>query len=320
LSAILERATQMSTLEFARQNLFGPLGIIDVMWLTDPQGIHRGWSDLHLRPNDMTKIGYLFLNGGSWRGRQVVSSSWAEEATIGAGQQIPGWPAGEGYAYLWYYAPDYYYASGRGGQLIYVFPEMNLVVGFNAGDGIGDHFDIHKEFLETWILGAIESENPLPPNPDGVALLQTRVGEAAATNEGPPMAVGELPATARAISGRTYVLDANGYGLSEIRLTFPGADEATLEVGMPEVIGGPMVEYQLGLDNINRFAPARHGVMTAAKGHWVSDNLFSVMIDEIALINLWQWDMLFDGDTVTLDLISLAGGELPATITGTVVP
>lgn len=44
------------------------------------------------------------------------------------------------------------------------------------------------------------------------------------------------------------------------------------------------------------------------------------MIDEIALINLWQWDMLFDGDTVTLDLISLAGGELPATITGTVYP
>ena len=60
--------------------------------------------------------------------------------------------------------------------------------------------------------------------------------------------------------------------------------------------------------------------MTAAKGRWVSDNLFSVMIDEIALINLWQWDMLFDGDTVTLDLISLAGGELPATITGTVDP
>ncbi len=61
-------------------------------------------------------------------------------------------------------------------------------------------------------------------------------------------------------------------------------------------------------------------VMTAAKGSWVSDNRFSAIIDEIALINLWQWDLEFDGDTVTLYLESLAGGELPATVTGTMVP
>lgn len=320
LSAILQRATGMGTLEFARLHLFGPLGIRDVMWLTDPQGIHRGWGDLHLRPIDMTKIGFLFLNEGRWRGRQIVSSWWAEEATTGAGQQIPGWPVGEGYSYLWYYAPDYYYASGRGGQLIYVFPEKDLVVGFNAGDGIGDHFDIHREFLETWVLGAIESADPLPANPGAVALLDSKITEAAESIEGPPDEVGELPALAHAISGLTYVLDPNGYGLSELRLTFPGSDEATLEVGMPEVIGGPMIEYRIGLDNINRFTPGRHGVMTAAKGRWVSDDLFSAVIDEIGLINLWQWDVLFDGDTVALELISLAGGELPATITGRLAP
>jgi len=317
LSAILERATGVSTLDFARQYLFKPLGIFDVEWLIDPQDIHRGWGDLHLKPLDMTKLGSLYLNQGRWFGRQLVSSWWTEKATIGAGQHVPGWPAGEGYAYLWYYTPDYYYASGRGGQLVYVFPEEDLVIGLNAGDGIGDFYSITSEFLGTWVLGAIESQGPLPPDPDGVALLASRVAEAAASNEGPPEAVGALPAMALAISGQTYALDDNIYGLSELRLTFPGGDDATLEVGLPELGGGPVIAIQVGLDNVSRFSPGRHGVMTTAKGSWVSDSHFSAIVDELALINLWQWDLYFDGGTVTFQLESLAGGELPATVTGT---
>jgi len=317
LSAILERATGVSTLEFAQQHLFRPLGILDVEWLIDPQGIYRGWGDLHLKPLDMTKLGSLYLNQGRWRGRQIVSSWWTEEATRGAGLQVPGWPPGNGYAYLWYYAPDYYNASGRGGQRIEVHPGEHLVIGLNAGSGIGDYWPITSEYLDTWVLGAIESQGPLPPNPDGVALLASRVAEAAASNEGPPEAVGDLPATAQGISGRTYALDANIYGLNELCLTFPGGDEATLEVGLPELAGGPVIAIHVGLDNVNRFSPGRHGVMTAARGSWVAGNHFSAIVDELALINLWQWDLYFDSDTVTFQLESLAGGELPATVTGT---
>ena len=120
---------------------------------------------------------------------------------------------------------------------IEVHPDENLVIGLNAGSGIGDYWPITAEFLDTWVLGAIESDGSLPPNPDGVALLASRVSEAAASNEGPPQAVGTLPATAQTISGQTY--------------------------------------------------------------------------------NLWQWDLRFEGDTVALTLESLAGGELPATATGT---
>ena len=102
-----------------------------------------------------------------------------------------------------------------------------------------------------------------------------------------------------------------------MRLTCPGGDVATLEIAMPEVAGGPMFTLQIGLDNVNRFSPGRHGVVTASRGGWVSDNYFSATMDELGLINLWQWDLAFEGDTVTLTLESLAGGELPATATGT---
>ncbi len=316
LSAILQRATGMSTLEFAQQYLFRPLGIFDVMWLTDPQGINHGWGDLYLRPEDMIKLGNLYLNQGMWSGGQIVSSWWTEKATTGAGQQVPGWPPGEGYSYLWYYAPGYYFASGRGGQWIYVFTEENLVVAFNAGAGIGDYLPIPKEFLESWVLGAVESTSPQPPNPDGVTLLASRVSEAAVSIEGVPEDIAPFPSIAEDISGQTYLLDGNIYGLSQLRLTFPGGAEATFEVEMPEVIGGPEFKIQIGLDNVSRFSPGRHDVMAAAKGGWVSDNRFSVILDELALISLWQWDLLFDGDTVTFSLENLAGGELPAIITG----
>ncbi len=319
LSAILERASGLSTLEFAESYLFRPLGIFDVEWLVDPQGTPRGWGDLHLTPTDMTKLGLLFLNQGRWHGRQVVPPGWVEESTTGAGHSVPGWPLDEGYAYLWYFAPDLFYAAGRGGQRIHVYPEEKLVVGLNAGSGIGDYFPITLDFLETYVLGAIESDDPLPPDSDAVAQLSSAVSTAAASNEGPPQAVAPLPAIAQSISGQTYQLSANTYGLSTIRLTCPGGDVATLEVGMPEVVGGPMITLEIGLDGINRYSPGRHGVMTASKGGWVSDSRFSATMDELGLVNLWRWDLEFEGDTVTLTLESLAGGELPATATGTMV-
>ncbi len=102
-----------------------------------------------------------------------------------------------------------------------------------------------------------------------------------------------------------------------MRLTCPGGDTATLEISMPEMAGGPVITLQIGLDNVSRFSPGRHGVMTSSKGGWLSDNHFSATMDELGLINLWQWDLTFEGDTVTLSLESLAGGELPATVTGT---
>jgi CubicO group peptidase (beta-lactamase class C family) len=318
LSAILERSTGMSTLGFARKYLFGPLGMTSAEWFTDPQGIQRGWGDLHLEPSEMPRLGLLFLNGGRWRGRQIVPPEWVEESTVGASHAVPGWPPDQGYAYLWYSSPDQYFAAGRGGQRIHVYPDEDLVVGLNAGSGIGDYGAIPTGFLETYVLGAIESDGPLTANPNGVDELATVVTEAAASNEGPAQAVPPLPAIAQAISGQLYELSANIHGLSSMRFTCPGGDVATLDIALPELAGGPLISLEIGLDNVNRFSPGRHGVMTASKGGWVSDNRFTATMDELGWINLWRWDLEFTGDTVNLTLESLAGGELPATAVGSI--
>ncbi len=76
LSAILQEATGMTALEFAQENLFGPLGIQDAIWNVDLQGYNRGWGDLYLTPESAAKIGYLWLHHGTWDGRQIVPDAW----------------------------------------------------------------------------------------------------------------------------------------------------------------------------------------------------------------------------------------------------
>jgi CubicO group peptidase (beta-lactamase class C family) len=81
LSAILQQATGMTTLEFARANLFEPLGILDVQWPPDPQGVTNGHGELYLQPRDMAKLGLLWLHDGEWDGKQIVAREWVRAAT-----------------------------------------------------------------------------------------------------------------------------------------------------------------------------------------------------------------------------------------------
>ena len=61
LSAVLEAATGMTEEEYARINLFEPLGIENWQWDTDPQGITDGGNGLHLSTRDAARFGQLFL-------------------------------------------------------------------------------------------------------------------------------------------------------------------------------------------------------------------------------------------------------------------
>ena len=62
--------------EYGRKYLFGPLGIGNVVWADDPQGRDHGWGDSHFYPRDVAKLGYLYLHGGEWNGKQIVPRDW----------------------------------------------------------------------------------------------------------------------------------------------------------------------------------------------------------------------------------------------------
>jgi CubicO group peptidase (beta-lactamase class C family) len=89
LSGIISQTTGVNSFEFAKRELFQPLGIHDVVWPSDPNGVTYGWGDLHLRPRDAAKIGYLWLNHGRWGERQIVPAEYLQEATNKAGAVDP---------------------------------------------------------------------------------------------------------------------------------------------------------------------------------------------------------------------------------------
>ncbi len=168
LSAILQELTGVNALAFGRENLFSPLGITDIAWEANDQGISLGYSDIYLTPHDMAKIGYLYLNEGIWDGEQIVSSAWVEASTQ---SYIPA-TLQDGYGYQWWIDADgFYMALGYAGQFIFVYPEYDLVVVFTS-DPDGAAFTTPEKMLREFILPAIVSTEPLPENPDGVALLE----------------------------------------------------------------------------------------------------------------------------------------------------
>ncbi len=136
MSAIIRKATGRPLDEFARENLFEPLGITPVEWDRRKGNTDAG-GGLRLRPRDMAKIGQLVLAGGRWNDRQIVSRDWIETSTA------PKFKAtdGQSYGYLWWLGRSllngreihWIAALGRGGQSIRIVPELDLVVVVTAG-------------------------------------------------------------------------------------------------------------------------------------------------------------------------------------------
>ena len=81
LSVIIQNTTRMKTLDFAKKHLFGPLGIVDIRWTISPQGFDIGYGEMWLKPHDMAKFGWLFLNKGRWGNKKIVPTMWVEAST-----------------------------------------------------------------------------------------------------------------------------------------------------------------------------------------------------------------------------------------------
>jgi CubicO group peptidase (beta-lactamase class C family) len=97
---------------------------------------------LRLRPRDELKLGELYLSGGMWNGRRVVSQDWVQQSTTAYSAFGPqtNYDAPHEYGFAWHinhlHVGDrvfrVYSAGGNGGQIIMVIPELDMVVGFNG--------------------------------------------------------------------------------------------------------------------------------------------------------------------------------------------
>jgi len=176
LSAILQKVTGTTALDFARKRLFEPLGISDAAWDADPQGRSIGSAALQLRPVDMAKFGWLYLSEGQWQASRVVEAAWVEKS-LTAQVKMPtrGGPADYGYYWWLYPERNLFEAWGGAGQRIGLLRDLRVVVVTTA--------DMPDDFpraplaahLYDVIRESARASHPLPANPSAVSDLRCAI-------------------------------------------------------------------------------------------------------------------------------------------------
>ena len=278
LSAILTKATGRSAIDYAGETLFAPLGIEDVLWRADPQGISGGGNGLYLRPRDMAKIGYLYLRGGTWEGRQILPASWIE-AVRGANVDMrEAWARDLRYGSQFWVMParDAYLAVGYHRQLVVVMPKLDIVAvatgsaRFPTPNGRPTVPRYGFETLVSYLAGAVTADAPLPANAGATAELARLIQEAATERPAP---VGEQPATAKVISGKTWRFADNGLRVKSVTFRLDDAQpsfEFEAETGPPgapaQRFGGP-----IGFDGHYRVGGRMPSGPSAVRGTWLPD-------------------------------------------------
>ena len=175
LSIVLTKSTQTGTLDFAKQDLFEPLGMSSTYWHQGPQGYHIGGFGLGLSARDLAKFGFLYLNNGFWDGRSIVPEQWVKESTrpwMSAGHSLYG-PMAYGY-HWWITDVDgcfSYRAIGRRGQFIVVVPELDLVMVVTSNTApLPYPTAIHYSPLFDLVAGSVKRARPPRKPPQAVAL------------------------------------------------------------------------------------------------------------------------------------------------------
>ena len=142
LGLILERATKSRVADFMASRLWRPMGAeADASWSLDSKnsGFEKMESGVNARARDFARFGELFLHGGRYNGRRIVSAEWVRQATSGTALDDPA----DFYGAMWWVDPqadarrDPFFARGKYGQMIGVVPDQDLVVVRLGSDDAG---------------------------------------------------------------------------------------------------------------------------------------------------------------------------------------
>jgi CubicO group peptidase (beta-lactamase class C family) len=170
LGGVIYNTTGLVADEFARRNLFDPIGVGPTSWYKGgPHDLPHMGGGLNLRALDMARLGYLVLRGGRWGDRQVVPADWLAESLLPSVLR-PRTFAGRAvdYGYLWWLLPldgqgptgdpraTIYTAAGAQGQWIFVIPRFDMVIVVTANTA---QFDLPVWFLYEDLLPAVRDKN-----------------------------------------------------------------------------------------------------------------------------------------------------------------
>jgi CubicO group peptidase (beta-lactamase class C family) len=302
LSAIVQKVTGMTVLEYLRPRLFKPLGIEDPTWFASPQGVTLGAFGLLLKTEDLARFGQLYLQRGTWRGRQLLPAEWVAAATSlqtsNGSSPHSDWDQGYGYQF-WRSRHDSYRGDGAFGQYCLVLPKLDAVVVITSGVR-----DMQAVMNLVWdrLLPAMQADS-LPQDAAGRSRLVTKL-QSLTLRPTPGRGTGPL---AGRTSGRWYGFPENDRDIRAIAVDLNRRSPALLvrtaegETRTPLGIGHWVTSRGGFTDGLGRILSVPPRPLIAASGAWTADDVFTVKLALYETPYAATLTFRFDGDRLELD-------------------
>jgi CubicO group peptidase (beta-lactamase class C family)/predicted glycoside hydrolase/deacetylase ChbG (UPF0249 family) len=301
-SAIVQRVTGMTVVDYLRPRLFEPLGIEEPNWVASPQEITVGAYGLLARTEDIARFGQLYLQKGEWQGRQLIPSSWIEKATArqtsnGSAPQSD-WDQGYGYQF-WRSRHNAFRGDGAFGQYCLVLPELDAVVAITSGVR-----DMQAVLNLVWekLLPAMKADG-LPEDAAAASRLAAKLASLAVRlPAGQPTA-----ALAAKVSGKWYAFPHNERGIKAAAFDFGAQPPALLvrtaggEVRTPVGIGSWTKTREGFANGIEKFLSVPAQPIVAASGAWSAADAFTVKLATCETPFSSTLTFRFDGDRLVFD-------------------
>jgi CubicO group peptidase (beta-lactamase class C family) len=301
LSAIVQKVTGQTVLDYLTPRLFEPLGIEHPYWMASPQGISLGGYGLSIRTEDIARFGLLYLNKGKWNGKQLIPAAWVAAAT--ARQTSNGsdpnsdWDQGYGYQF-WRARHNIYRGDGAFGQFCIVIPDQDAVVAITSGTK-----DMAGVMNLVWdkLLPAMH-DRPLPADPANQKKLKHTL---AGLMMHLPAGTGSAGSAAQ-MSGRKYVFPVNDQKIESVSLTIgPKGGPSTLAInidGLEQQIACGDGAWAMGRMT---FAPdiLEHAweQPVAGAGTWTDDGAYKAKLVFYETPFHVTFTLKFSGDQLALD-------------------
>jgi len=322
LSALVQKVTGQTVAEYLRPRLFEPLGIERPVWDANFQGISLGGYGLRVRTEDIAKFGQLYLQGGRWEGKTLLTPEWVAQATarqVSNGSNPDSeWDQGYGFQF-WRCRHGAYRGDGAFGQFSIVMPAQDTVVVITSGTGkLGKVLDV----LWDKLLPALQQSGALPADRTAQEALRRRL----ATLEVTPAPGAAAPGKATAWNGR-YAFAANPLGWESLVVQLdPGSKQLNLTIherGKTTTLTSGHGQWQRGRGEVAAgvLAPRAEEPMAGTYG-WESDTTCVVKACAFETPFHVTYRLTFAGDQVTVQAqnnVAFGPTERP-TLTGTKVP
>ena len=296
LSAIVQKQTGQTVLDYLRPRLFEPLGIDQPVWNTNFQGISLGGYGLRVRTEDIAKFGQLYLQKGQWQDRQLIPATWVEAATSkqtsnGSNPQSD-WDQGYGYQF-WRSRHGAYRGDGAFGQYCLVLPEHDAVIAITSGLK-----DMPAVLNLVWdkLLPAFQPR-PLPSDSASRKQLEAKLTSLALRT---PQGQATSPLAAK-ILGRTFRFPINDQKIESVTLAASAIDQGlvltTRSGGVESRVTCGFREWKKGRAPFGSYPDEP----IAASAAWVSDDTCIVKLHAFETPFCLTLKLRFEGDRLIRD-------------------